>query len=77
MDNPDYADCRYPADISNSNCHADIWGDARDNSADYRDDGIAVLITAIGLSEWVPFARTVRATTLVEKERNMFRLHDW
>ena len=37
---------------------------------DYRDEmAIAVLITAIGLSEWVPFARTVRATTLVEKER--------
>ncbi|MGB2234031.1 MAG: ABC transporter permease, partial [Candidatus Puniceispirillum sp.] len=26
-------------------------------------------ILAIGLSEWVPFARTVRATTLVEKEK--------
>lgn len=37
---------------------------------DYRDEmAIAVLITAIGLSEWVPFARTVRATTLVEKEK--------
>ena len=35
-----------------------------------RDEmAIAVLITAIGLSEWVPFARTVRATTLVEKEK--------
>ena len=30
---------------------------------------IFVLIAAIGLSEWVPFARTVRATTLVEKEK--------
>ena len=37
---------------------------------DLRDEmAIAVLITAIGLSEWVPFARTVRATTLVEKEK--------
>lgn len=37
---------------------------------DYRDEmAIAVLIAAIGLSEWVPFARTVRATTLVEKEK--------
>ena len=35
---------------------------------DLRDEmAIFVLITAIGLSEWVPFARTVRATTLVEK----------
>lgn len=37
---------------------------------DLRDEmAIVVLITAIGLSEWVPFARTVRATTLVEKEK--------
>ena len=37
---------------------------------DLRDEmAILVLITAIGLSEWVPFARTVRATTLVEKEK--------
>ena len=37
---------------------------------DLRDEmAIFVLITAIGLSEWVPFARTVRATTLVEKEK--------
>lgn len=37
---------------------------------DLRDEmAIIVLITAIGLSEWVPFARTVRATTLVEKEK--------
>jgi peptide/nickel transport system permease protein len=37
---------------------------------DYRDEmAIFVLIAAIGLSEWVPFARTVRATTLVEKEK--------
>lgn len=37
---------------------------------DLRDEmAIGVLITAIGLSEWVPFARTVRATTLVEKEK--------
>ena len=37
---------------------------------DLRDEmAIAVLIMAIGLSEWVPFARTVRATTLVEKEK--------
>ena len=27
------------------------------------------LIIAIGLSEWVPFARTVRGTTMVEKEK--------
>ena len=38
--------------------------------SDLRDEmAIGVLITAIGLSEWVPFARTVRATTLVEKEK--------
>ena len=30
---------------------------------------ISVLIISIGLSEWVPFARTVRGTTLVEKEK--------
>ena len=37
---------------------------------DLRDEmAIGVLITAIGLSEWVSFARTVRATTLVEKEK--------
>jgi len=37
---------------------------------DLRDEmAILVLILAIGLSEWVPFARTVRATTLVEKEK--------
>ncbi len=30
---------------------------------------ITVLIMAIGLSEWVPFARTVRGTTMVEKEK--------
>ena len=30
---------------------------------------IAVLIVSIGLSEWVPFARTVRGSTLVEKEK--------
>ena len=37
---------------------------------DLRDEmAIFVLIAAIGLSEWVPCARTVRATTLVEKEK--------
>lgn len=37
---------------------------------DLRDEmAVIVLILAIGLSEWVPFARTVRATTLVEKEK--------
>ena len=37
---------------------------------DLRDEmAIFVLITAIGLSEWVQFARTVRATALVEKEK--------
>ena len=37
---------------------------------DLRDEmAIFVLITAIGLSEWVPFARTVRATAMVEKEK--------
>lgn len=30
---------------------------------------ITVLIVAIGLSEWVPFARTVRGSTMVEKEK--------
>ena len=30
---------------------------------------ITVLIVSIGLSEWVPFARTVRGSTLVEKEK--------
>lgn len=35
-----------------------------------RDEmAISVLILSIGLSEWVPFARTVRGTTLVEKEK--------
>lgn len=35
-----------------------------------RDElAILVLIISIGLSEWVPFARTVRGTTLVEKEK--------
>jgi len=37
---------------------------------DLRDEmAIFVLIAAIGLSEWVPFARTVRATAMVEKEK--------
>ena len=37
---------------------------------DLRDEmAVIMLILAIGLSEWVPFARTVRATTLVEKEK--------
>ena len=37
---------------------------------DFRDEmAIFVLIAAIGLSEWVQFARTVRATALVEKEK--------
>ncbi len=37
---------------------------------DLRDElAITVLIVAIGLSEWVPFARTVRGTTMVEKEK--------
>ncbi len=31
---------------------------------------ITVLIISIGLSEWVPFARTVRGSTLVEKEKD-------
>ncbi len=30
---------------------------------------ITVLIVSIGLSEWVPFARTVRGSTMVEKEK--------
>ena len=35
-----------------------------------RDElAISVLIISIGLSEWEPFARTVRGTTLVEKEK--------
>ena len=35
-----------------------------------RDElAISVMIISIGLSEWVPFARTVRGTTLVEKEK--------
>ena len=35
-----------------------------------RDEmAITVLILSIGLSEWVPFARTVRGPTLVEKEK--------
>lgn len=37
---------------------------------DLRDElAISVLIIAIGLSEWVPFARTVRGSTMVEKEK--------
>ena len=31
---------------------------------------ITVLIISIGLSEWVPFARTMRGSTLVEKEKD-------
>ena len=31
---------------------------------------ITVLIISIGLSKWVPFARTVRGSTLVEKEKD-------
>jgi peptide/nickel transport system permease protein len=35
-----------------------------------RDEmAITVLIVSIGLSEWVPFARTVRGSTMVEKEK--------
>lgn len=30
---------------------------------------ITVLIISIGLSEWVPFARTVRGSTLIEREK--------
>jgi peptide/nickel transport system permease protein len=30
---------------------------------------ITVLILSIGLSEWVPFARTVRGSTMIEKEK--------
>ena len=30
---------------------------------------ITVLIISVGLSEWVPFARTVRGSTIVEKEK--------
>ena len=33
------------------------------------DMAITVLIISIGLSEWVPFARTVRGSTMVEKEK--------
>ena len=37
---------------------------------DLRDEmAISVLILSIGLSEWVSIARTVRGTTLVEKEK--------
>lgn len=37
---------------------------------DLRDEvAIFVLIISIGLSEWVQFARTVRSTTMVEKEK--------
>lgn len=37
---------------------------------DLRDEmAITVLIVSIGLSEWVPFARTVRGSTMVEKEK--------
>jgi peptide/nickel transport system permease protein len=44
---------------------------------------ITVLIISIGLSEWVPFARTVRGSTLVEKEKEyiiaakMIGLNKW
>ncbi|MEL7012640.1 MAG: ABC transporter permease [Pseudomonadota bacterium] len=38
--------------------------------AEYRDQmAIWVLILAIGLSEWVQFARVVRGTTMVEKKK--------
>ena len=48
-----------------------IFGVARGLLApSMRDElAISVLIISIGLSEWVPFARTVRGTTLVEKEK--------
>ena len=37
---------------------------------DQREElAIAVLIVSIGLSEWVQFARTVRGTTLVERQK--------
>ena len=38
--------------------------------ADLREEmAITVLILSIGLSEWVNFARTVRGSTMVEKEK--------
>ena len=45
---------------------------------DLRDElAITVLIIAIGLSEWVPFARTVRGTTMVEKEKEYVKAARW
>ncbi len=48
-----------------------IFGIARElTPVEQREEAaILVLILSIGLSEWVPFARTVRAVTLVEKEK--------
>jgi peptide/nickel transport system permease protein len=48
-----------------------IFGVARElTPVEQREEAaILVLILSIGLSEWVPFARTVRAVTLVEKEK--------
>ena len=38
--------------------------------ADHHETGFGVLIVAIGLSFWVQYARTVRASTMVEKNRD-------
>ncbi len=38
--------------------------------ASHRETGFGVLIVAIGLSFWVQYARTVRASTMVEKNRD-------
>jgi len=48
-----------------------IFGVARElTPVEQREEAaILVLTLSIGLSEWVPFARTVRAVTLVEKEK--------
>ena len=48
-----------------------IFGVARGLLPPSMRDELAIsgLIISIGLSEWVPFARTVRGTTLVEKEK--------
>ncbi|HEY1452319.1 MAG TPA: ABC transporter permease [Roseiarcus sp.] len=44
--------------------HAMLKAESRDQSA------FAVLVVAIGLSFWVQYARTVRASTMVEKNRD-------
>ncbi len=49
-----------------------IFGVARGIIPPHQQEGMAifVLILAIGLSDWAPFARTVRGTTMVERQKD-------